>query len=93
MLLVVPFLTLALMTAAWARSLGWRDGFLMGYLGLTGLWWASAVLLSPFTAFATPGIVGFYLLAAVVATTVLVRGGLPQLPPVASGLRNPWIVS
>ena len=93
MLLVVPFLTLALMTAAWARSLGWRDGFLMGYLGLTGLWWASAVLLSPFTAFATPGIVGFYLLAAVVATTVLVRGGLPQLPPVASGLRNPWIVT
>ena len=92
MLLVVPILTLALMTAAWARRFGWRDGLLLAFLCLALLWWSTAAVLSPFEAFATPGILAHYGIASLVSVVVLARGGLPHRPPLTA-LRDPWVVT
>ena len=66
MLLVLPFVTLAAMTAVAARRWGWREGLLLAFVGLLLLWWVTAELLSPFAAFSRGWIAGSYVVVVVV---------------------------
>lgn len=90
MLLALPFLTLGAMAAVGARRWGWRDGFLLAWVGLLLLWWASATLLSPFHAFGAPGIAGAYVVVLAVAL-VLLRRARPARPDLRPWLRSPWV--
>lgn len=89
MLLPLPFIFLLAATAAWARRFGWRDGLLLGFLSLAGVWWLTAEVLTPFKAFETRWIVVAYVLALLPAVAVLVRGR-PAFPRPGPWLRSAW---